>query len=125
MTGQEWTPIKVDGYNGADIVTILGNGCTIKGLTKALFAGGASSENVPTVSLGAENVTDEGAELLNAMVVAGMVTSKSEARRAVEQGGVSVEGEKITDIKYVISKEALENGVLVKKGKKIFKKITL
>ena len=92
---------------------------------KALFAGGASSENVPTVSLGAENVTDEGAELLNAMVVAGMVTSKSEARRAVEQGGVSVDGEKVTDIKYVIGKEALENGVLVKKGKKIFKKITL
>ena len=63
--------------------------------------------------------------MLNAMVVAGMVTSKSEARRAVEQGGVSVDGEKVTDIKYVIGKEALENGVLVKKGKKIFKKITL
>lgn len=40
MTGQEWTPIKVDGYNGADVVTVYGNNCTITGLTKALFAGG-------------------------------------------------------------------------------------
>ena len=40
MTGKEWTPIKVDGYNGADVVTVYGNNCTITGLTKALFAGG-------------------------------------------------------------------------------------
>ncbi|MBQ1193945.1 MAG: tyrosine--tRNA ligase [Lachnospiraceae bacterium] len=93
--------------------------------SKALFGGGSSMENVPTVTISKENITEEGIELLTAMVLAEMVSSKSEARRAVEQGGVSVDGEKVTDIKTVLSIEKLTEGVLVKKGKKIFKKITM
>ncbi len=91
---------------------------------KALFGGG-QSENIPSVSLREEDLTEDGIDILSALVKGEMVSSRSEARRAVEQGGVTLEGEKITDIKYVISKECLKEGVLLKKGKKVFKKITL
>ena len=57
---------------------------------------------------------------------AGMVTSRSEGRRAIEQGGVSVDGEKITDIRYNVKKEDItEEGLIVKRGKKKFMKICL
>ena len=95
-----------------------------KDASKTLFGGGNGMENIPTVAIAPENLTEDGIELLNAMVLAEMVSSKSEARRAVEQGGVSVDGEKVTDIKMIISNEKLSAGVLIKKGKKIFKKIT-
>ena len=91
---------------------------------KALFGGGASMENIPTVAISEDALSDDGIELLSAMVIAEMVSSKSEARRAVEQGGVSVDGEKVSDVKMMLSLEQLETGVLVKKGKKVFKKIT-
>jgi tyrosyl-tRNA synthetase len=54
-----------------------------------------------------------------------MVPSKSEGRRAIEQGGVSVDGEKVTDVRALITKEQLTNGVLVKRGKKSFNKFLL
>ena len=92
---------------------------------KALFGGGASMENIPTVAIPQDAIVDNGIELLSAMVIAEMVSSKSEARRAVEQGGVSVDGEKISDVKMILTVEQLTEGVLVKKGKKIFKKITM
>lgn len=95
-----------------------------KDASKTLFGGGNGMENIPTVAIAPENLTENGIELLSAMVLAEMVSSKSEARRAVEQGGVSVDGEKVTDIKMIISNEKLSAGVLIKKGKKIFKKIT-
>lgn len=95
-----------------------------KDASKTLFGGGNGMENIPTVAIAQENLTEDGIELLSAMVLAEMVASKSEARRAVEQGGVSVDGEKVTDIKMIISNEMLSAGVLIKKGKKIFKKIT-
>ena len=59
------------------------------------------------------------------MVAAEIVTSRNEARRAVEQGGVTLDGEKVADIKATITKEQLEAGVVIKKGKKMFKKVTL
>lgn len=90
---------------------------------KALFGGGASMENIPTVTITAENLTEEGIDILAAMVLSDIVTSKSEARRAVEQGGVSIDGEKVTDIKTMITNEKLSEGVLIKKGKKVFKKV--
>ena len=90
---------------------------------KALFGGGASMENIPTVSIMAENFKDDGIDILSAMVLSDIVASKSEARRAVEQGGVSIDGEKITDVKTMITNEKLSEGVLIKKGKKVFKKV--
>ena len=91
---------------------------------KALFGGG-QSENIPSVTFSPDDLTDGGVDILSALVKAEMVASRSEARRAVEQGGVTVDGEKVTDIKYVIAKENLKEGVLLKKGKKAFKKVIM
>ncbi len=92
---------------------------------KALFAGGANSENMPKTTLADTDFTDGVIDILSILVKAGMTASKSEARRAVEQGGVSVNGEKVTDAKAVFAKDAFENEFVVKKGKKSFQKICL
>ena len=93
--------------------------------SKALFAGGANTDNAPTVTISAEDLQDGAIDILSAMVKAEMVSSRSEARRAVEQGGVTVDGEKITDIKHTFTEEVLKEGVLIKKGKKVFKKVMM
>ena len=69
------------------------------------------------------DVPSEGLPLLDAMLVAGLITSKGEGRRLIEQGGVSVDGEKVTDVYLVLSKDRLAEGVKIKKGKKVFQKI--
>ncbi len=91
---------------------------------RGLFGAG-STENMPSVALADEDLTDGKIDILTLLVKAELVPSKSEARRAVEQGGVTVDGEKITDIKTAFDKTAFENGMLLKRGKKSFKKITL
>ncbi|MEE1114939.1 MAG: tyrosine--tRNA ligase [Eubacterium sp.] len=92
---------------------------------KALFAGGADSANVPTVELEASDFAeDETIDVISVLVKAGLAASRSEGRRAIQQGGVTVADAKVTDIKAVIKKADLEgDGILVKKGKKNFKKI--
>ncbi len=92
---------------------------------KALFAGGANSESMPKTVLSDADFTDSGIDILSILVKAGMTASKSEARRAVEQGGVSVNGEKVTDAKTAYAKETFENEFVIKKGKKSFRKICL
>ena len=92
---------------------------------KALFAGGANSENMPKTTLADTDFADGVIDILSILVKAGMTASKSEARRAVEQGGVSVNGEKVTDAKAVFAKDAFEDEFVVKKGKKSFQKICL
>lgn len=89
----------------------------------ALFAGGANSENMPTTVLSEEHFTDGNIDILTLLVTAGMTTSKSEARRAVEQGGVSVNGDKVTDTKTMYAKEAFTEEFIIKKGKKSFQKV--
>ncbi len=93
---------------------------------KALFTGGADSTNMPTTVLGAEDFEDGKALLTAVMVKSGIAKSRGEARRVIEQGGVSVDDEKITDFTFGIGHDKLENGyVIIKKGKKVFHKITL
>ena len=94
---------------------------------KALFAGGADTEHMPTTELAAEDFDEEGnVDLISLLVKSTLVTTRSEGRRAIEQGGVSVDGEKITDIRYALSKDALTgDGVVLKRGKKKFHKITV
>ena len=95
-----------------------------KEAAKALFAGGGNSENIPTVVLEDGQFTDGSIDILAILVAAGMAASRSEARRAVEQGGVTVKGEKVTDVKTLYSKEDIAaEEFMVKKGKKSFKKI--
>ena len=90
---------------------------------KALFSGEGNDENMPTTEL--ENVPEEGLPLLDAMVTAQLITSKGEGRRLIEQGGVSVNGEKVTDVYFLLTKEMLKEGAKIKKGKKVFHKIVL
>ena len=93
---------------------------------KALFAGGGSSENMPTAELADDKFTDGSIDILGILVAAGLAASRSEARRAVEQGGVSVKGEKVADIKASYTKEMIAaEEFIVKKGKKSFKKIVV
>lgn len=91
---------------------------------KALFAGGGSSENMPTASLADDQFTDGNIDVLGILVASGLAASRSEARRAVEQGGVTVKGEKVTDVKTSYTKEMIAaEEFIVKKGKKSFRKI--
>ena len=92
---------------------------------KALFAGGADTEPMPTTELAAEDFDEEGnIDLISLLVKSALVTTRSEGRRAIEQGGVSVDGEKVTDIRHVLSKDALTgDGIVLKRGKKKFNKV--
>ena len=88
---------------------------------KALFSGEGDDNNMPTTEL--DVVPEEGIALLDAMITAKLITSKGEGRRLIEQGGVSVNGEKVNDVYLTLTKEQLKEGVKIKKGKKIFHKI--
>ena len=94
---------------------------------KALFAGGADTANMPTAELAEEDFAEDGTiDLISMLVKAGSVPSRSEGRRAIEQGGVSVDGEKITDIRHTVAKETISGeGVVLKRGKKKFCKIVI
>ena len=94
-----------------------------KQAARALFSGEGNDENMPTTELDAIN--DEGELLLNLLIQAGLTASKGEGRRLVEQGGLSVNNEKVSDPNLVISKEDLQAGIKVKKGKKVFHRIIL
>ena len=91
---------------------------------KALFAGGGNLENMPTATLTEEQFMEDKIDILGILVAGGLAASRSEARRAVEQGGVSVKGEKVADIKKTYTKDEIAaEEFIVKKGKKSFKKI--
>ena len=90
---------------------------------RALFASGVAAD-MPTAALTDEDFTEGQIDILTMLVKSGLVPSKSEARRAVEQGGVTVDGEKVTDIKAVYEASSLEGeGIVLKRGKKNFRKV--
>lgn len=90
---------------------------------RALFTQG-NADQMPTTELADEDFEDGSIDILTMLVKAELVPSKSEARRAVQQGGVAVDGEKVSDIKAVYAKDALTGeGVVLKKGKKNFRRI--
>ena len=89
---------------------------------KALFGAGADA-TAPVVELSEEDFTDGVIDIGTLLVKAGLVASKSEARRAIEQGGVAVEGDKITDFKATFAKADLADGKTFRRGKKNFKKV--
>ena len=91
---------------------------------KALFAGSGDMSNVPSVALKEEDFRDGVVDILQVLVSAGLCNTRSEARRAVEQGGVTVADAKVTDVKTTYNKDFFADGVMVKKGKKSFKKVT-
>ena len=95
-----------------------------KTASKALYGAGDSSL-APTVEVDEATLVDGKIDLNSLLVLGKMVPSKSEGRRAIEQGGVSVDGEKVTDVRALISAEELKAGILVKRGKKSFIKFVI
>jgi len=91
---------------------------------RALFSAG-NAENMPSIQLTDDNFVDGKIDICGVLVAAGLAASRSEARRNVEQGGVTVDGEKVTDVKAAYTPETFAGeGVVVKRGKKNFKKVT-
>jgi len=91
---------------------------------RAIFSAGDAA-NMPSAALSDEDFTDGEIDIISVLVKGGLVTTRSEGRRAVEQGGVSVDGEKVTDFRATFPKDSFADGRVVKRGKKTFKKITL
>ena len=91
---------------------------------KALFTG-ADSANAPTTELSEADLTDGSIDIMTLLVKTGLCPSKSDARRNVQQGGVSVDDVKVSDIGAVFTAEQLKDGILVKRGKKNFQKVIL
>ena len=91
---------------------------------KSIFAGGGNSENMPSTELSADDFTEEGINIIDAMIKAGLVSSRGEARRLIEQSGVSVDDVKITAPNHIIPLADFDKGyAIIKKGKKVFHKI--
>lgn len=86
----------------------------------ALFAGGGDDSNMPTTTL--ENVPDEGMNIIDLLILCRLTTSRGEARRLIQQGGIVVDGRKIEGIDACISRDELVHGVKIRKGKKIYHK---
>ncbi len=91
---------------------------------RALFGSGNAAD-MPQVTVTADDLTDGAADILTLLVKSGLVPSKSEARRAVEQGGVSVDGDKVADIKASFDAARLQDGIVLRRGKKKFCKVLL
>ena len=92
---------------------------------RAIFTGGGSHENMPTTTLTEDDFTDGKIGILDMMVKAELIASKGEGRRLVQQGGVSLNDNKVTDANLSLSKDDFANEVIIKKGKKIFHKFEI
>ena len=91
---------------------------------RALFSGAGNLDNMPTHALSDADFNDGSIDIISVLMASGLVPSRSEGRRAAEQGGVSVDGEKVTDIKTSFEKDSFKDGVVVRRGKKNFRKVT-
>ena len=93
---------------------------------RALFGSGANTDNMPTTEITATDLTDGQIGILDLMMLAKLIPSKGEGRRLVQQGGVSVDDVKVTDVAEMITTADFEKGhVIIKKGKKVFHKVVL
>ncbi len=93
--------------------------------SRALFGGTGDFNNMPETVLTAEDLTDGKIGLLTLLVKTGICGSNGDARRLVQQGGVSVDDEKVTDPKVSYDESALKNGIVIKKGKKVFHRVSM
>lgn len=92
---------------------------------RQLFSGAADHEHMPSTQLDSKLVKEGSVAILDILVAAQLSTSKGEGRRLVQQGGIVLDGEKVTDPLLTVSAEKLQQGVVIRKGKKIYQKITL
>ena len=92
---------------------------------RALFSAGVAAD-MPTTELTEDDFTDGSIDMISVLCKSGLVQSRSEGRRAIEQGGVTLENEKVTDVKASYGKGTFAgDGVVVKRGKKNFRKVIL
>ena len=92
---------------------------------KALFGGGPASADMPTTELSETDLSEAAADIMTLLVKTGLCPSKSDARRNIQQGGVTANEEKITDIARSFTREELKKGIVLKRGKKSFHKVIL
>ena len=92
---------------------------------RALFSGNGDFDNMPETVISADDLTDGSIGLLTLLVKTGICGSNGDARRLVQQGGVSVDDAKVTDPKTSYDESALKNGIVIKKGKKVFHKVSM
>jgi len=92
---------------------------------KAVFGAGAVSENMPTTEVAADMLTEGKVSVLDLLVVSKLAPSKGEGRRLVQQGGITVNDVKVTEIGATVSEAELSDGVVIKKGKKAFHRFLL
>ncbi|MBQ7060751.1 MAG: tyrosine--tRNA ligase, partial [Clostridia bacterium] len=96
-----------------------------KTASRALFAGGGDDSNMPTEAIASSALTDGKIGVIELLVAAGLAASKGEARRLIQQGGVTIDGEKVAGFDVTVSEAALREGVKLRKGKKVYKKAVL
>ena len=89
---------------------------------RALFAGGSDDSNMPQTTVDDSDLEDGKATVLSLMIKADMIKSNGEGRRLIQQGGISIDGEKVKDVFHTVTSDMLEKGVVIKKGKKVFRK---
>ena len=92
---------------------------------RAVFGGQGSNENMPTTELSADDFIDGKIGVLDMMLKAGLIASKGEGRRLVQQGGVSINNEKITDPNYSLTSDSFGEEIILKKGKKVYNKFVV
>ena len=92
---------------------------------KALFSGAGSSENLPSTELSEADLNDGAVDIMTLLVKTGLCSTRSDARRNIQQGGVTVNDEKVTDIAKTYSADELHSGLVLKRGKKNFNKVIL
>jgi len=92
---------------------------------RALFSGVMDEESMPSTQISASDLADDQVSVIDLLVMCGLAKSKSEARRLIEQGGIRVNDEAVGSIEQVCSKDQLAEGVVIRKGKKVFHRAVL
>ena len=92
---------------------------------RGLFSGQMDTENMPSTKLTAEDLTDGKIGLLTLLVKAKLVNSNREARQIIQQRGIALDGEKVTEVGLFLTEEQLRKGIVIKKGQKVYHKVSL
>ena len=98
---------------------------TAQATARAIFSGAGDSENMPMTEVPADMLEDGSANIVDLLMLAGLVKSKSEARKLIQQNGVSLDGEPVASHEDRVSVEQLQEGAIVRKGKKVYRKFVL
>ena len=90
-------------------------------LSLALFSGEGNTDSMPETELSEDCIDESGSvEVIDLLVMCGLTSSKGEGRRLIQQGGISIDGDTVTELFKKVEKEDLKKGIVIKKGKKVF-----